>query len=219
VGGRQSSCRHKRGRGNGAGDGIRTRDIQLGRPRPCSAVAPCSRRERILSSYRLPIRGRLGAARLVDRAHRPCWRTRNAHLSASQAEVLPPGADGLHPSRRGWRRGGRPCTIPVYGAVRVASSEGAYGCSGLRTESGCHGGGAVWALLSLIESAERIRRLHGPIAGHARVRGGGFATAPTSSLAALGRRQVPPCGNGGRGVPWVSRGSCRDAPCGRSLSL
>ena len=43
-------------------------------------------------------------------------------------------AEGADPARREWRRGGRPCTHPVYGAARVASSSGAYRCSGSRTE-------------------------------------------------------------------------------------
>ncbi len=38
------------------------------------------------------------------------------------------------PARREGRRGGRLCTLPVYGAVRRASSAGTYGCSGCRTE-------------------------------------------------------------------------------------
>ena len=42
----------------------------------------------------------------------------------------------IDPARREWRRGGRACTLPVYGAVRAASSEGAYGCSGSRTDIG-----------------------------------------------------------------------------------
>jgi hypothetical protein len=43
-------------------------------------------------------------------------------------------ADACDPARREWRRGGRPCTSSVYAAVKVASSEGSYGCSGSRTE-------------------------------------------------------------------------------------
>ena len=41
------------------------------------------------------------------------------------------------PARRGWKRGGRPCTLAVDGAVRVASSEASHGCSGSRTEVVC----------------------------------------------------------------------------------
>ena len=40
------------------------------------------------------------------------------------------------PARRARRRGGRPCTSPVYEAVRRASSEGSYGCSAKRTKMG-----------------------------------------------------------------------------------
>ena len=34
----------------------------------------------------------------------------------------------IDPARREWRRGGRPCTTSVCGAVSVASSEGPYAC-------------------------------------------------------------------------------------------
>ena len=43
-------------------------------------------------------------------------------------------ADLNDPARRGWRRGGRPCTSSVCWAVTVASSVGSHGCSGNRTE-------------------------------------------------------------------------------------
>ena len=46
-------------------------------------------------------------------------------------------ADDPGPARRERRRGGRPCTSPVYGAVRPASSEASYGCSRSRTDVGC----------------------------------------------------------------------------------
>ena len=52
-------------------------------------------------------------------------------LTVSSASA---GRGGVRPARREWRRGGRPCTPSVYGAVRRASSEGAYGCSGSRTD-------------------------------------------------------------------------------------
>jgi hypothetical protein len=37
----KAECRAEHERGSGAGDGSRTRDIQLGRPKRVSAVAPC----------------------------------------------------------------------------------------------------------------------------------------------------------------------------------
>jgi hypothetical protein len=46
-------------------------------------------------------------------------------------------AEGAGPARRERRRGGRPCTAPVYGAVRSASSEASYGCSRSRTDAVC----------------------------------------------------------------------------------